>query len=247
MRLYVTRENIVLPFKLLLNTEESDIPLGAEVSEATETIPGMDGEFQVDSRFEPGLHTLVLRSWPDITGAEKDALVAQMQTFWAGAKSTPQQLHYERTRRTYTVKAVGRPERPQEYASWIEFVLPLKAHDPHGYADGESYMAGFGLCDNKGNVATPARIEFAGPVNAPSLVAAGVQYRYSETVPAGTVLRVDAKDSTALLRNLNTGAESNANLQWNGNFLTLPPGYTSVTAVSAPASACRIFWKNRWG
>lgn len=246
MRIKILLENIVLPFRMLLNTESSDIPYSTEVEETTVSMPGVDGEKQVDNRYTAKPHTLVLRSWPDITLDEKNALYNEIGRFLAQAKDTDQEIYYERLKRTYYARIVGRPEKPNEYANWIEFTLPLKSHDPFGYQDGEFTQRGIGAFTNRGTQTTPARIEFTGPCNYPSVTVNGTVYRYNGNVSNGYTLRADARNYSVDMVSNTTNIATNANLLWNDNFLTLAPGPSEVQSIENADGKMTIFWRNRW-
>ena len=244
MRIVVTKENIGLPWKVLLNTHESTIPLAATVSEQSESLQGVNGEIQLASKYDAQSHELVLRSWPDITLLEKDALISEITRFLSLAKGHDQELFYERTKRTYFVRHVGEPLKLHEYATWIEMSVPLKAHDPIGYG-AERSATGVSNIDNRGNVPAFTRMEFKGPAENPSAVVNGTPYSYTGNVPDGSVLVVESRYQTAFIRNLETGVSTNANKSWNGNFLTLQTGHSAVQEVK-PEGNFSVFWRDGW-
>lgn len=250
MRIIVTKENIVYPFKLLLNTSDSDIPFSTEIDETSVTLPGVDGEVQVDNRYASKVHQLVLRSWPNISEVEKISLHNDINRFLVSARNQDQELYYERFRRTYYVRAVGMPEKPNEYATWIEFTLPLKAHDPYGYQDNGTQLGfshrGLGVLTNRGLNETPAIVEFAGPCTNPSVTVNGTAYRYSGSIANGYVLRADARDYTVSIIRTSDSVYTNANFYWNDNFLMLPPGPSEVQKIENAEGKATIYWRNRW-
>lgn len=246
MRIIIDKDNFVYPFKMFLNTESSDIPYSTEVEETTVSMPGVDGEKQVDNRYAAKPHTLVLRSPPDIDYDEKLALHNEINRFWVLARNADQEVFWERLRRTYYVRAVGQPVKPYEYASWIEFSLPLKAHDPFGYQDGEFTARGEEPINNRGNVHTPARIEFVGPVTDPAVTVNGTVYRYTGSIASGFTLKADASDYSVFMVNNSTSATANANINWNGNFLNLAPGISAVQSIENAQGKMLIAWRNRW-
>lgn len=247
MRITVTKKNIVLPFKMRLDIDSSVVPYMPEVVEEVENVPGVDGDKQLSARYSSTNHILVARSWPDITPNEKAAMVKDIDAFIALARRETQQLHYEQLGRTYRVRYVGEAGKERERASWLEFRLPLKAHDPLGYADNESSLTGTGTANNRGNEPCPARIEFKGPAANPYIIANGVTYRYTGAVAKGSTLVADAAEQRAYIRNDSSNTQTNANRGWNGNYLVLQPGpATNVSAVSPGGGEFKLFWRNRW-
>lgn len=245
MRINITPENIILPFKTLLDPTSSSIPFMPDVSEETDTVPGVDGEKQLSARYGSSNHILVMRSGPDLWPEEKEALIRDVEIFMAEAKKSVQELHYERFSRTYKVKFVGAGEKPREYATWLEFRLTLKAHDPLGYEDFERLVTSIGVADNKGNEPAPAKIEFTGPLTNPRVMVSGIVYSYTGAVPNGSVLVADAESQVAYLRNAQ-GVTTNANKGWNGNFLTLRVGPINNIESTTAANQFAVKWTNRW-
>ena len=249
MRIFITKENLVLPFELLLDVEKSSIPFSTEVTETSMVLPGVSGENQLDRRYAAKIHSLVFRSWPQATVDEKDMLIKQINELWVDCVDEPHELHYERFDRTYYVKAVGVPERPVEYSDWLEFSIPLKAHDPYGYKDGEFKALNAGeIISNLGNVEVPARIEFTGPCTNPSVTINGIVYGFTGTVPNGQILRVDAKGYTVDFYNPITGFSTFANtVGWNGNFLEIPAhGKMEIQAVTNAPGRHITYWRHRY-
>lgn len=238
-----------MPWGLLLNVDQSTIPFSTPVSESVASVPGVDGENQLDNRYESTMHNLVLWSWPSVTKDEKNMLYEQINSFLVAGKNSNQELHYERLGRTFYVRTVGTPERPYENAGRIEFSLPLKAHDPFGYRDGEFSVRNTGeFISNSGNVSTPARIEFTGPCVNPSVTINGVAYKYAGSVPNGQILRVNADGHTVDFFNPTTGASSYENtLGWSENFLIIPASSKlAVQDITNASGKVAIFWRNRW-
>lgn len=247
MRITITEENFVRPFKCRLDIDQSTIPYMAEALEEIDTVPGVHGDIQLSARYGSSNHILVMRSWPDISPEEKNAMIRDVDAFVSRAMRETQELYYERLGRIYYVKYVGLVEKSRERASWLEFRLPLKAHDPLGYAGHESSRGITGKADNRGNEPAPARMEFKGGLANPRVTVNGVIYAYSGTVPIGNTLVVDSRRQTAFIRNDTTRAETNANTGWNGNFLVLQPGpVTEITQIAAGTNQFTLFWRNCW-
>lgn len=249
LRIYIDLDNFVWPWGLLLNVDKSSIPFSTEVSETSVSMPGVDGEIQVDNRYAAGMHNLVLWSWPDVTRDEKDMLYSQINEFLVQGKDTNQELHYERFEKTFYVRTVGTPERPTETAGLIEFSLPLKAHDPFGYKDNWFTARNVGeFINNQGNQKTPARIEFVGPCTNPSVTINGTVYGFTGSVPNGQILRADAKGYSVDFFNPITKTSTYENTKnWNGNFLTIPSlAKMEIQAISNAAGKHTTFWRSRW-
>ncbi len=248
MKITITKENHVLPFNCALDVDNSTLPFMAEMTEEVETVPGVHGEKQMSTRYGPANWILVMRTMEYPTCEQKDALIKKVDDFRARAAREPQKLYYERLGRVYTVRYVGLAERAREYATWIEFRLPLKAHDPMGYAQNESSTGKVGVVHNRGNEPAHTRMEFRGPLTNPSVTVNGMVYAYSGSVPGGSTLVVDAKARKAYIRNNGNGAMTNARKGWNNNFLTLPPGpATNITRITAGTNQFTLFWRNCWG
>lgn len=246
MRIEITKDNLVLPYRMWFVSRQSDVPFMPDISDETETVPGVDGEKRLSSRYGSGNHILVFRSFPDISPEQKDALILDMKNLMAFGRNRDIEIHYHRSRRTYTVRYVGVAEKPQEYENWIEFRLSFKAYDPKGYEDFERSITYEGVADNLGNDTIPARIEFTGPVTNPSVTINGAVYAYTGSVPDGSRLVVDASKRNAVIVNA-TGAEQNVNSNWNGRYVTMPPGnLTSVTKITNADKKFALYWRNRW-
>lgn len=246
MRITVTKDNVVFPFRMLLNPSGTSIPYFSEIVESVAEAPGLDGEIQTESRYAAKPHTLAIRSGPDITRDEKDALYDMLRRHLAEIKDTYGELHYERLKSIFYVRSVGNPEISQEYASWIEFSVPLKSHDPYVYRDKESEVIRPGIANNEGNAKTPVRFEFDGPAINPYVIINEILYQYNGSISDGYMLTVDARDYSARIISTEGGEPVNANIYWNGNFLHLPKGISLVNAVSGEEAQTRIIWRDRW-
>ncbi len=248
MKITITKENVVLPFDCRLDTANSTLPFISEVLEEVESIPGADGEKQLSTRRGPTNWILVMKSAEYPTREQKDALIAQVDKFMARAAREPQKLYYERLGRVYTVRYVGLTEKTREYATWLEFRLTLKAHDPMGYSQSESSTGKTGVIYNRGNEPAHTRMEFRGPLTNPSVTVNGTAYAYAGSVPTGSTLVVDSAKQRVVLRNDGSGAATNASRGWNKKFLVLNPGpEANITQIAAGTDQFMLFWRNTWG
>lgn len=245
MHIVVTKENIVLPWKMLFNPETSITPFFAGIEETSVNLPGVDGERQVSSKYLPITHELVLRSPPYVMIAEKRLYEKKLSNFVVYAKENEVELHYQRRERTYFAKAVSFAEKAQEYATWVEYKIVLKSHDPIGYSKMRMINAK-GKFSNKGNTTVNTKMIFSGPVSNPSIVVNGETFKYTGAIGGGNILIIDSKDYTATMHNKATSVSTNVNSQWSGNFFTLRPGFSELQNITNADGKVEIVWRDGW-
>ena len=233
------------PFGMTVNPEGSLLDEIPDVREESTTIPGQDGEIPLEITYQPRPFVFVLRSRDGMSNQEKQDLKDKIYSAFNEARKEACSLLFLTTRRTYDVRATGRPEIVQEWPGWFEMRFPLKAYDPYGYETFERKKRGTFSLTNNGNEYADTTISISGAVTNPSFVADHKRYFYEGTIPVGSTLVVDSKMQHAYIENA-AGARTSAIQGWCGgqpNFFTIPP--KSIVRVVADFSV-KIVHRNKW-
>lgn len=229
------------PFDMTIIPNESDISSMPDIREESETIPGKDGEIPLEITYAPRHFDFVLWTKEGLTEIEKEELKAKIADTLNVARKQDCELLFLKTRRTYYVRLAGRFEITQEWATWFECRIPLKAYDPFGYETFERRKRGTFDLRNYGNEDADTTVYISGAIDNPSFVADGVRYYYDGSIPEGAQLVIDSKTQTAYIENKD-GEKTNALQGWCGKFLTIPPGSIRVLADFK----VRIVHRNKW-
>lgn len=229
---------------MYLDTKNSSIPLCASVEDFVDNIPGLNGEFLVSNKLQAINFNLILRSMPGLNNIEKEEIKFKINKFLAEAKEYYQTLYFQKTKKAYQVKYVGTALKTQEYLSWIEFNIPLKAYDPIGYSLNEKIASDIGIYKNNGNVEVSSRIEFIGPLINPFIIINGEKYLYNNSIEEGYMVIVNAKNLTVIKKNINTNEVYNVEKYWNDNFFYVFPGPFKIDNIIENKEQIFLFWKD---
>lgn len=242
----IDRENNVFPFELILNPEKSSIPYLPEVIVSSEEIPGLNGALPTESHYAPKSHTLTLVSKPYVSRDDKYAFREHMRNFIVQIKDNDCKLHYENLKRMFYVRFSGLSEISRDYATWIEFRVNLMSYHPYMYRNRETILSEPTMAVNKGNIPTPARLEFDGPATRPYIIINEQRHEYNGSISDGYRLIIDSKDYTARVVKLIDGSHTDVTLQWRGDFPVLSSGVTLINDKYGTRETSRIVWTDRW-
>lgn len=229
------------PLNLVVDLKSSSIPSLPETRDRTQEIPGMDGDIDLGSDYQPLTFSIVARTREGLTARRKNDTKDLVNTFLNEAKSDGARLRFAYdSYRFYYVAFRGKLDIT-EYPSWIEFVIPLRASDPFKYSwllhryrgTGEAYDI-----FNKGNMPADIVIEIAGPAENPACLIGGAEITYNGAVPDGKTVIINTQRQTAKIDDTNVLSNIGGPL---GDLL-LQPGMTSSTL---PACAT-ISWHDKW-
>lgn len=229
------------PLNLLIDLKSSDIPSLPETRDRSQEVPGMDGDIDLGSDFQPLTFSLVARTKEGLSPRRKNDAKDLVNTYLNEAKSAGARLRFAYdSYRYYNVKFRGKLDTT-EYPSWIEFVIPLKASDPFKYSWSEHKHKGAGEAYdvfNKGNMETDLALEITGPATSPSCTIGGKSLAFNGAILDGKTVVIDTQRQTARMDGENVLNKINGTL----SDLHLKPG---MTPSSLP-SCMTIFWRDKW-
>jgi len=231
----IDSENILQPLGVLV-TRDSRFELLPATRDHTEEIPGRHGEFDFGTEFKPRYIELQVNTREGLIPLEKSQLQRLFAKYLDPTKGTKTLIFSDDVEKTYKVKYAGKIDLTQ-YATWFQFAIPFKMHDPIITGSFEKMLIGNGNLFNNGTFETPLIIEIAGSSANPSVTIGANNFTYTGTIPSGQTLVIDTDKATAKLNGANVLDKITGPLPYY-----VQPGETSVTA----GSNVTIKWKDRW-
>ncbi len=232
----IDSNNVLQPLGVLV-LKDSRIELLPSTRDITDEIPGMHGEFDFGTEFNPrafDLHVVTDEGYAPLEKAHLQRLFAKYLDPTKGAKTL---IFSDDIEKTYVVKYSGKIDITQ-YPSWFEFTLPFKMSNPFITGSFEKKLTRSGTLVNNGTFETSLIIEITGPITNPSLTVGGHLISYTGTIPFGQTLVINSNGGTGTVK---LGGV-NAMAGYNGVFPSLSPGSTNVSA----GDNITIKWRDKW-
>jgi len=233
--LYVDTNGILQPIgvTVLRDSREDLLPPTRDISE---TVSGLDGEFDFGSELNPRIIELYVRT-DTMTPEEREAMkrtIAEYLNPQNGAKTF---LFEDNPSKMYYVICDGKIQ-VQSVKNWTTFIIPLKVCNAFIVSTELHTHTGSGTLTNEGTFETPLVIEITGPVTNPSIQVGSDTLTWEGTVGVSDTLKIDSEHMTVTFNGVNAIAN------YTGGFPKLQPGDTTVTATSGGTTVFK--WRSRW-
>lgn len=236
----ITNNGKLTPLDLTIDWSKTSLPLMAEASEATQTVPGSDGEIVLATTY--GSRPFEINGVTDdnLSAAEKEAARQKIRSFLNSVKNTTTKLKIEPWNRTFLVKYSGLAS-DVNYPKYVEFNIPLKSAS--SYAISEDYTkTGTNTFTSKTEKEVGFKCTITGPAQYPELTMNGIEMKYNSVVASGQTLVIDTAKCTATMIN-SDGTKTNAMMYYNHNFPKIQNGSNTFTVVSESTTA-KIDWND---
>ncbi|HEX2925075.1 MAG TPA: phage tail domain-containing protein [Ruminiclostridium sp.] len=234
---FVIDSNSILQPLGVLVLKDSQFELLPSTRDISDEVPGMHGEFDFGTEFNPRTIELHVATDEGYVPLEKSHLQRLFAKYLDPTKGTKTLIFSDDIEKTYVVKYSGKIDITQ-YPSWFEFTLPFKMANPFIIGSFEKVLTGSGTLINDGTFETPLTIEISGPVINPSLTIGGQTLLYTGTVPAGQTLTIVSNGNSGTVKLGGVNAMSG----YNGVFPSLTPGETTLVT----GTNVTIRWKDKW-
>jgi len=231
---FVTLDNILQPLGLHV-LKDSKVDLFPQVKAEKEHVPGKDGDYVFTSNIMSRIAELHVASEDGLTPEELDELYRLCERYLDPRVGNRNLVFEENLNKQYRVRYSGYIT-PKRYASWVDFVIPLKMCDPYIYSKDEKLHSGSGTLTNGGNEKAPIIIQIGGEITDPEITVGEYTLSYSGTIPSGQELIINTQDMTVRLDG------GNALKDYTGGMPWIEPGETAVTADSKVT----FRWRDRW-
>lgn len=231
----VDAKGILQPLGVLIS-RDSRYELLPATRDNTEEIPGRHGELDFGTEFKPRYIELQVNTRNGLIPLEKSQLQRLFAKYLDPTKGAKTLIFSDDIEKTYRVKYSGQIDIKQ-FASWFQFVIPFKMHDPIITGSFEKVLIGSRNIDNDGTFETPIIIEIAGSSTNPTVTIGADSFSYTGTIPSGQMLIIDTDKATAKLNGANVLDKITGPLPYY-----IQPGSVSVTA----GDNVTIRWHDRW-
>lgn len=230
----VTTDQILQPLGVMV-LKDNRLELFPGIKENTEEIPGRHGEIDFGSKLKGRLLELRVASVDGLTEQQKENFKRYCAKYLNPVNGYKKLIFMDEESKSYSVKFAGKIE-PNEYPTWMEYVIPFKSNESHISGTNEKSLSGTGTLVNSGKKEAPLIIEITGPISTPSVLIGDSILVYNGIIHADETLIIDTFKRTAIM----DGVNELKNL--NNVFPKIQPGNTSVTA----SNQVTIKWRDRW-
>lgn len=233
----------LIPFNLMVDWDETDIPIMPRAELTTIEIPGVDGSIVADSVYKDRVFKIAAYTQDGLTAIEKEEMKTKITQILDSTKYKSKKLTVQTRGTSFDVRYEG-DAKITPGPSFVKAVIPFHT-TPYGRDMFDSEIKGAGLVFNEGDTATGPKHIIEGPIQTPIFYLGAVSYQWNGFVPEGKRLIIDHQRKTCYVED-NFGNKTNGLAKLAGNFQMLP-AHTS-TVLNAPdnvAKALTTTWYNR--
>lgn len=239
----ITNNGKLEPLGLTIDYNKTNLPLMAEAIEASQTIPGADGDIVFDTTYGSRIFEITAVTDDFLSPTEKEIARENVRNLLHQIRKENGKLIIEPFNRTFEVKYAGLAE-DNNLPKCVEFVIPLKSSKAFAMSNDTYEFTGGGTINS--NTVEPVGfiMTITGEASYPDITVNGVQMRYENVLTAGQKLVINTKSYTAT-HIANSGTETNAMMYYNHNFPRLKNGANTVVINSGlSANQLKIEWND---
>ena len=239
----ITNNGKLEPLGLTIDYNKTNLPLMAEAIEASQTMPGVDGDIVFDTTYGSRIFEITAVTKDYLSPEEKEAEREKVRVLLNSIKNETTKLIIEPLNRTFEVKYAGLAE-DNNLPKCVEFVIPLKSAKAYAEKNGGFEHTGDGTItsDTVKSVGFVAKI--SGEASYPDITINGVQMRYEGVLTAGQTLVIDTSKYTARIIK-NSGEIINAMANYNHKFPKLQNGENTIVINNGiEANQLSIEWND---
>lgn len=233
----------LIPFGMKVDWNTTDIKVMPPSESTTIEMPGIDGSIIENTVYKDRLFQIVAFSEDGLSKSEKEELKSKITEILDSTKHQSKKLTVQASGNSFDVKYDGQADI-SEGPSYVKATIPLRT-GPYGYKTFEGELRGSGLVNNDGDAPVGAKHTITGPIINPSFVFGDVTYKWTGSVPDGSVLVIDHQMMTCYLQD-GFGVKTNAMTGLVGTFQKIP-AHTGIALTATGTINDKIYttWRDR--
>lgn len=216
--------------KFKVNFMESSLPSMPEASESSVRAAGRDGDYVLNTTYEPIPFEIVCYTDDNLTITEKKEIEAKVNGFLNSIKNKTKRLAFELDNKFYDVK-YNNILTTIRYPAHLKFSIPLKSSESYAKDTFEKVIAGNNSEISDTINPTGALITINGPATLPIIALNDYSIEYNTVILEGARLEIDTSKSTATHIN-SDGVRTNVMGYYNHQFPKIEPGENTLKVLS---------------
>lgn len=232
--LYISSDGyFIIPgtdIKFLVNFTESSLPTMPEAVEASVRAAGRDGDYVLNTTYEPIPFEIVCYTQDNLTVTQKKEIESKVNRFLNSIKNKTKRLAFERDDKFYNVK-YNSLLTTTNYPAHLKFGIPLKSSESYAKDTFEKVIAGNNSKTSDTVNPVGALITINGPATSPIISLNDYSMEYNMSILEGAKVEIDTSKST--ITNVNQdGVRTNVMKFYNHQFPKIENGINTLKVLA---------------
>ena len=219
-----------LDIKMLIDFSESSIPNMPEAVESSIRAAGRDGDYVLNTTYEPVNFNIVCYTDDNLTPQEKTLEEEKINYFLNSIKNKTKRMADERYGKFYNVK-YNASLVSVNYPKHIKFTIPLKTSESYGKKLIQKMIFGNGTVESKTIKEAGAVFTINGPALNPIISLNDYSMEYNMSILEGARIEIDSNKSTVTHINAE-GVRTNVMKYYNHQFPKIEYGKNELKVLS---------------
>lgn len=216
--------------KFLVNFYESNLPTMPEAVEASVRAAGRDGDYVLNTTYEPLPFEIVCYTEDNLTPTQKKEIESKVNRFLNSIKNRTKRIAFEKGEKFYNVKYNGLLTTTN-YPAHLKFSIPLKSSESFGKDAYQKVLSGNSTEVSDTVEEVGALITIYGPATLPIIALNDYSMEYDTAILEGARVEIDTAKSTATHIN-SDGVKTNVMRHYNHQFPKIQPGENTLKVLS---------------
>lgn len=216
--------------KFLVNFYESNLPTMPEAVEASVRAAGRNGDYVLNTTYEPLPFEIVCFTEDNLTPTQKKEIESKVNRFLNSIKNRTKKIAFEKGEKFYNVKYNGLLTTTN-YPAHLKFSIPLKSSESFGKDAYQKVLSGNSTEVSDTVEEVGALITINGPATLPIIALNDYSMEYSTSILEGARIEIDTAKSTATHIN-SDGVKTNVMRYYNHQFPKIQPGENTLKVLS---------------
>lgn len=216
--------------KFLVNFHESNLPTMPEAVEASVRAAGRDGDYVLNTTYEPLPFEIVCYTEDNLTPTQKKEIESKVNRFLNSIKNRTKRIAFEKGEKFYNVKYNGLLTTTN-YPAHLKFSIPLKSSESFGKDAYQKVLSGNSTEVSDTVEEVGALITIYGPATLPIIALNDYSMEYDTAILEGARVEIDTAKSTATHIN-SDGVKTNVMRHYNHQFPKIQPGENTLKVLS---------------
>ena len=240
--LYISTDGFfVIPgtdIKFKINTMESSLSSMPEAVESSVRAAGRDGDYVLNTTYEPIPFEIVCYTEDNLTTIEKKENELKINAFLNSIKNKTKKMAFERDEKFYNVK-YNNLITTTNYPAHLKFGIPLKSSESYGKDILPKTIAGNNTEISNTIEPVGALITINGPATLPIISLNDYSMEYNSAILEGARIEIDTNKST--VTHINTyGVKTNVMKFYNHQFPKIENGENTLKVLSGIANEYNV-------
>ena len=229
----IDSKGLLYPYNFIVDFSQSQFDVLPDVKDTTEELIGIDGEYLIETLYEPRLFDIVANS-QIVSIDERMKLISNLGKVFNCFKSSERLFRYNG--KLYKAK-LGEKPSIETYPNWITLELTLKAYYPYGYSE-THILSDSGTAENSGDEEIYPIFKITGEAINPIITVNGVNYTLLYTLAETDTVTIDCENKTVVLNDT-----TNILNYWGTEFPIFSVGNNTINVSNGNL---KTYWKDKY-